>query len=120
MEQTEQRSDAEGATTPRLDEAWNPLDPFPSSPWFYLTWISVYAIWGLSSIALYFTLSPQSVVELLINTVAAFAVAAILGAVATLIGCRLAEKMTWRESLRVSVSAPPASVGIVFAVIAGI
>lgn len=101
------------------ESSWDPLALFPSSNWFYLTWVVVYALWGLLSFALYFAVPPGGFVDLLIDVVAVFAAVEILGSGATLIGCRFVERMPWRDALRTAFLAPLYSVGILISLISG-
>lgn len=100
-------------------DPWNPLDPFPSSRWFYGTWIGVYLAWVIASAAVYFATDPESFGAAVIDTMALFALAMIFGAVVTLVGCFAVEKMPWRTSGRTAVLAPLYSVGILASLITG-
>lgn len=100
-------------------DPWNPLDPFPSSRWFYGTWIGAYLAWVIASAAVYFATDPESFGAAVIDTMALFALAMILGAVVTLVGCFAVEKMSWRASGRTAVLAPLYSVGILASLITG-
>lgn len=100
-------------------DPWNPLDPFPSSRWFYGTWIGAYLAWVIASAAVYFATDPESFGVAAIDTMALFALAMILGAVVTLVGCRFVERMPWRDALRTAFLAPLYSVGILISLISG-
>lgn len=97
----------------------SPLDAFPKSRWFYLTWILTYVAWPLLCLAFHVGFPPEGFVGFLVNVVGAFAASMVLGALVTLAGCLAVEKMSVSGSLRTALTAPSASFAIFLATVAG-